>query len=54
MANKLKMITQMYESTLFDIAKTPENWIKFLDSATWNFGYNFSDKTISSPLIVKK
>ena len=44
MANKLKMITQMYESTLFDIAKTPENWIKFLDSATWNFGYNFSDK----------
>ena len=44
MASKLKLITQMYEDTLFEIAKTPESWMKFLDSATWNFGYNFSDK----------
>ena len=44
MANKLNMITQMYENTLYNIAKTPENWIEFLKSATWNFGYNFSDK----------
>ena len=44
MANKLNMITQMYENTLYDIAKTPQNWIEFLKSATWNFGYNFSDK----------
>ena len=44
MANKLKMITQMYEETLYDVTKTPEKWIEFLKSATWNFGYNFSDK----------
>ena len=44
MANKFTMITQMYENTLYDITKTPEKWIEFLKSATWNFGYNFSDK----------
>lgn len=44
MANKLNLITQMYEQTLIDITKSSNNWLSFLKSATWNFGYNFSDK----------
>lgn len=44
MASKLKSITQMYEQALYDITKNPDNWASFLNSATWNFGYNFSDK----------
>ena len=44
MANKFNMITQMYEETLYDVTKSPQNWVSFLNSATWNFGYSFSDK----------
>lgn len=44
MPSKLKLITQMYEQSLHDITKSPQDWISFLKSATWNFGYNFSDK----------
>lgn len=44
MASKYKLITQLYEEALYDIAKSPDKWALFLNSATWNFGYNFSDK----------
>ena len=44
MSNKLKNMTQAYEQTLYDVMKSPTNWISFLNSATWNFGYSFSDK----------
>ena len=44
MANKFNMITQLYEETLQNVTKSPQNWVSFLNSATWNFGYNFSDK----------
>lgn len=44
MSSRLKLITQMYEQSLKDISQSPDNWLSFLKSATWNFGYNFSDK----------
>ena len=44
MANKIQIMSEIYEKMLYEIAKTPENWMSFLNSATWNFGYNFSEK----------
>lgn len=44
MQNKIQIMSEIYEKMLYKIAETPENWMAFLNSATWNFGYNFSEK----------
>lgn len=44
MQNKIQIMSEIYEKMLYEIAETPENWMAFLNSATWNFGYNFSEK----------
>ena len=44
MASKTKLIIELYEETLKDITQNSSSWLKFLNSATWNFGYNFSEK----------
>lgn len=44
MASKTKLIIELYDETLKDITSNASSWVKFLNSATWNFGYNFSEK----------
>ena len=37
MSNKLNYITQLYEETLLDICKNPEEWMNFLTTLSNNY-----------------
>ena len=37
---------KLYKETLFEVTKTEENWLSFLDSSSWNFKYDFADQIL--------
>lgn len=37
---------KLYKETLYEITKTEENWLSFLDSSSWNFKYDFADQIL--------
>ncbi|MBR3325264.1 MAG: DEAD/DEAH box helicase family protein [Clostridia bacterium] len=46
MANKLETTKEIFSNELKRITNTPENWISFLDTASNNYKYNFSDQVL--------
>ena len=36
----------LYEEMLNDVTKNPDDWINFLNTATWLFEYNFSEQLL--------
>lgn len=43
---KIVETRKRYKETINEISKTEENWIKFLDSSSWNFKYDFIDQVL--------
>ena len=43
---KITETTQRYKETINEITKSEENWLSFLDSASWNFKYDFADQVL--------
>lgn len=37
---------EVYNEALEKITSSPQNWISFLNSATWNFGYTFGEQVL--------
>ncbi len=46
MPNKYQLINEMARETLKDITSKPENWIKFLDTASSNYKYDFNEQVL--------
>ena len=46
MPNKLQMITELSKETTKEVTKSPEKWLKFLDSASNNYKYPFNDQIL--------
>ena len=44
--SKLKNIVDLYNETLSDICRSPENWASFLITASNNYKYNFADQVL--------
>ena len=45
MANKLRLITDLYGQTLTDVV-IPENWMSFLECSAMNYKYSFNDQIL--------
>ena len=43
---KIVETRKRYKETINEITKSEENWIKFLDSSSWNFKYDFIDQVL--------
>ena len=43
---KIKETRKLYKDTINQVTKSEENWIAFLDSASWNFKYKFTDQIL--------
>lgn len=46
MTLNMKYAKLLYEEMLNDVTKNPEEWISFLNSATWTFEYSFSEQLL--------
>ena len=46
MANKYQLINEMANETLREITKDSKNWIKFLNTASNNYKYSFSEQVL--------
>ena len=46
MINKVNYITQLYEESLLDICKSPEEWMKFLTTLSNNYNYSFNNQVL--------
>lgn len=46
MANKLRLITDIYGETLTQISKNPDDWMSFLECAAMNYKYPFNDQVL--------
>ena len=46
MANKLETTKNLFNDEIQEITKNAESWIKFLDTASYNYKYNFSDQVL--------
>ena len=46
MANKLRLITDLYGETLTQISDSPNEWMKFLITASNNYKYSFNDQVL--------
>ena len=46
MPNKYQLINEMARETLKDITSKPEEWIKFLDTASSNYKYDFNEQVL--------
>ena len=46
MASKYDMITQLYESTIFSVAKNPDNWMSFLAEVSPHYKYQFDEQIL--------
>ena len=46
MPNKYQLINEMANETLKEITNSPENWIKFLDTASNNYKYSFNEQVL--------
>jgi len=43
---KIVETRQLYKEIINEVSKDAENWIKFLDSSSWNFKYDFDDQIL--------
>ena len=43
---KITETRKLYKDTINQVTKSEENWITFLDSASWNFKYKFADQIL--------
>ena len=43
---KITETRKLYKDTINQVTKSEENWIAFLDSASWNFKYKFTDQIL--------
>lgn len=43
---KIKEVQSLYKETLKEIASSEDNWLSFLNSASYNFKYDFIDKVL--------
>lgn len=43
---RIKETQELYKEVLSEISKSEQNWMTFLDSASWNFKYDFDDKVL--------
>ena len=43
---KIVETRNLYKETINSITKTEENWLKFLDSVSWHFKYDFVDQVL--------
>lgn len=46
MATKYKFINELYNDTLQDICSSKENWKTFLNTASMNYKYSFSEQVL--------
>ena len=46
MPNRYQLINEMANETLKEITNSPENWIKFLDTASNNYKYSFNEQVL--------
>ena len=46
MPNKYQLINEMARETLKDITSEPEKWVKFLDTASNNYKYDFNEQVL--------
>lgn len=46
MPNKYQLINEIANETLKEITNSPENWIKFLDTASNNYKYSFNEQVL--------
>ena len=46
MPNKYQLINEMARETLKDITSKPEEWVKFLDTASSNYKYDFNEQVL--------
>ena len=46
MPNKYQLINEMARETLKDITSRPEEWVKFLDTASSNYKYDFNEQVL--------
>ena len=46
MANKKKLITELYVETLEELTNDEENWLSFIKCASMNYKYNFNDQVL--------
>lgn len=43
---KIKETRELYKEVINELSKSEENWLKFLDSSSWNFKYDFDDQIL--------
>ena len=43
---KIIEVRNLYKNTVNDLTSNVNNWIKFLNSASWNFKYDFDDQVL--------
>ena len=41
-----KSAKKLYQETLNDITGNPDEWVSFLNSSTWMFGYTFGEQVL--------
>ena len=46
MPNKYQLINEIANETLKEITNSPQNWIKFLDTASNNYKYSFNEQVL--------
>jgi len=46
LASKYNLITDMYGAVVDRVTKTPDEWIDFLNTASWNYKYSFADQIL--------
>ena len=46
MANKLEYIKELFKEESISITNSPENWLKFLDTASKNYKYSFNEQVL--------
>ena len=46
MARRIRDITTLYEETLQDLTKNPEEWVSFMECAAMNYKYSFADQAL--------
>ena len=46
MPSKYQLVNELANETLKDITKNPENWIKFLETASNNYKYAFNEQVL--------
>ena len=43
---KITETRQLYKEVLKELFESEQNWIRFLDSSSWNFKYDFDDQIL--------